>query len=61
VAVAVLRAVYDLVDRLKTWEQEAGIDGAALFRAECARLEAEYALSLSDIVVMSRPHLSRSA
>jgi glycosyltransferase involved in cell wall biosynthesis len=52
-AVAVLRAVYDLVDRLKTWEQEAGLDGAALFRAECARLEAEYALSLSDIV---RPH-----
>jgi glycosyltransferase involved in cell wall biosynthesis len=40
VAVAVLRAVYDMVDRLKAWEEEAGIDGAALFRAECARLDA---------------------
>ncbi len=31
-AVAVLRAVYDMVDRLKTWETARGLDGAALFR-----------------------------
>jgi glycosyltransferase involved in cell wall biosynthesis len=43
VAVAVLRAVYDLVDRLKCWEQEAGIDGAALLRAQCERLNAAHA------------------
>ncbi len=31
-AVAVLRAVYDIVDRLKTWEEARGVDGAALLR-----------------------------
>jgi glycosyltransferase involved in cell wall biosynthesis len=31
-AVALLRAVYDMVDRLKAWEAERGLDGAALFR-----------------------------
>jgi glycosyltransferase involved in cell wall biosynthesis len=37
-AVAVLRAVYDVVDRLKTWEDARGLDGAALFRAAQAVL-----------------------
>src|ERR1051326_7949873 len=32
-AVALLRAIYDMVDRLKAWEAERGIDGAALLRA----------------------------
>jgi glycosyltransferase involved in cell wall biosynthesis len=50
-AVAVLRAVYDLVDRLKTWETEAGIDGAALFRAECARLDAAHAAAFPPDVI----------
>jgi hypothetical protein len=49
VAVAVLRSVYDLIDRLKNWEEEAGLDGAALFGAECARLDAAYATGLTDI------------
>jgi hypothetical protein len=31
-AVALLRAIYDMVDRLKTWETERGIDGGELFR-----------------------------
>ncbi len=31
-AVALLRAIYDMVDRLKSWEVERGLDGAALFR-----------------------------
>ena len=31
-AAALLRAVYDMVDRLKGWETARGLDGAALFR-----------------------------
>lgn len=31
-AVAMLRAIYDMVDRLKTWETARGLDGTALFR-----------------------------
>jgi len=31
-AVALLRAIYDMVDRLKAWEAERGVDGAAMFR-----------------------------
>jgi glycosyltransferase involved in cell wall biosynthesis len=48
-AVAVLRAVYDLIDRVKIWEEAAGIDGAALFREQCARLDAAYAAALADL------------
>jgi hypothetical protein len=51
-AVAVLRAVYDLIDRLKGWEEEAGLDGTALFRTECARLDAAYA---QDLASLARP------
>jgi len=39
-AVALLRAVYDMVDRLKTWEQDRGEDGAELFREICSALDA---------------------
>lgn len=42
-AVAVLRATYDLVDRLKTWEEERGLDSAAEFQRVCASLDADYA------------------
>ncbi len=31
-AVALLRAIYDMVDRLKAWETERAVDGAAMFR-----------------------------
>jgi hypothetical protein len=42
-AVALLRAVYDMVDRLKTWEEARGQDGAALFRQVCSELDAAHA------------------
>lgn len=41
-AVALLRTVYDLIDRLKVWEEEHGLDGAARFQAMCAMLDAGY-------------------
>jgi cell division septum initiation protein DivIVA len=41
-AVAVLRALYDVIDRLKRWEAEHGVDGHSSFRDICARLNAEY-------------------
>jgi glycosyltransferase involved in cell wall biosynthesis len=37
-AVALLRAIYDIVDRLKTWEEVRGLDGEALFRIAQALL-----------------------
>ena len=40
---AMLRALYDIVDRLKTWEEERKIDGPADFARICAALDAEYA------------------
>lgn len=42
-AVAVLRAVYDMIDRVKRWEEARGMDGNALFADVCARLDAEHA------------------
>ncbi|MDR3537958.1 MAG: glycosyltransferase family 2 protein [Acetobacteraceae bacterium] len=41
-AVALLRAIYDMVDRLKTWEETRGLDGTALFRQLCAELDAAH-------------------
>ena len=41
-AVAVLRALYDMIDRLKSWEEEEGLDGDKLFQKKCAELEADY-------------------
>jgi hypothetical protein len=41
-AAAVLRAVYDIVDRLKTWEEERGANGAALLRQRGAELDAAH-------------------
>ncbi len=35
-----LRGVYDIVDRLKTWEEERGLDGSAEFARICATLDA---------------------
>jgi O-antigen biosynthesis protein len=42
-AVALLRSVYDIVDRLKTWEEERALDGSAEFARLCADLDAGYA------------------
>jgi len=41
-AVAVLRATYDLIDRLKVWEEERGTDSAVEFQRICAALDAGY-------------------
>ena len=37
-AVALLRAIYDMIDRLKTWEDARGLDGTALLEAAARRL-----------------------
>lgn len=47
-AVALLRAVYDIVDRLKTWEDERGVDGVAAFCAVCAAIDARHAAARDD-------------
>jgi glycosyltransferase involved in cell wall biosynthesis len=41
-AVALLRAVYDMVDRVKVWEAAKGVDGVMQFAARCAELNAGY-------------------
>ena len=41
-AVCVLRATYDLIDRLKVWEEERGLDAAAEFERICASLDVRY-------------------
>lgn len=38
-AVALLRAVYDMVDALKAWETATGLDGAAMFKQACEALD----------------------
>lgn len=38
-AVALLRAVYDMIDAVKAWESGAGQNGAALFQAVCEALD----------------------
>jgi GT2 family glycosyltransferase len=45
-AVAVLRSTYDIIDRLKVWEAEEGLDGAAQFAQLCRDLEQRYATEL---------------
>ncbi|MBV8526653.1 MAG: glycosyltransferase [Acetobacteraceae bacterium] len=45
-AVALLRTIYDLVDRLKTWEGEQGLGSDDAFSEICRALEIEYALKL---------------
>ncbi|SIO25867.1 glycosyltransferase [Paraburkholderia phenazinium] len=47
-AVAMLRAVYDIIDRLKEWELEAGLDGAAQFQSICRTLQERYAAELPN-------------
>ena len=40
--VALLKAIYDMVDRVKAWETERGLDGTAAFQARCAELDRSY-------------------
>jgi glycosyltransferase involved in cell wall biosynthesis len=41
-AVALLRAIYDMVDRVKAWEAQRGLDGAGAFRTRCQELDRAY-------------------
>ena len=41
-AVAMLRAIYDMVDAVKAWEIDSGLDGAALFEQTCVALDQGY-------------------
>jgi glycosyltransferase involved in cell wall biosynthesis len=41
-AVALLRAIYDMVDHVKAWEARQGRDGTAAFRTRCDELDRAY-------------------
>jgi glycosyltransferase involved in cell wall biosynthesis len=41
-AVGLLRAIYDMVDRVKRWESQFARDGAQAFQKRCAELERAY-------------------
>jgi glycosyltransferase involved in cell wall biosynthesis len=41
-AVALLRAIYDMVDRVKAWEAQRGLNGASAFQARCEELHRAY-------------------
>lgn len=58
-SVAALRAVYDIVDRIKAREQARGIEGAELFARACADLEAQYVTQLAGVARPHGPPLSR--
>ncbi|MEJ0017092.1 MAG: glycosyltransferase [Acetobacteraceae bacterium] len=61
-AVALLRAVYDMVDRVKAWETARGVDGDQAFRTRCAELEVEYdALEASQGIATGRRRRPRGA
>lgn len=64
VSVALLRAVYDIVDRVKLWEQEHGVDADQAFGAVCAALEASYDrydMNLPDEAAAAEPARSSRA
>ena len=46
--VALLRATYDLIDRLKIWEEESGVDGAEEFRRICGELDSAHGGAPTD-------------
>ena len=48
-AVAVLRSTYDLIDRLKSWEEARGVDGRARFAELCQALDLAYETHLTPI------------
>jgi GT2 family glycosyltransferase len=48
-AVAILRSTYDLIDRLKSWEEARGVDGRARFAELCQALDLAYETHLTPI------------
>jgi glycosyltransferase involved in cell wall biosynthesis len=53
-AVTLLRAAYDIVDRVKMWEQEQSKEGAELFAAHCRQLEVEYNERVGSMIKKNR-------
>jgi len=37
-----LKATYEIIDRVKVWEEQRGLDGSAAFLARCAELQVAY-------------------
>ena len=54
-AVGLLRAVYDIIDALKLWEEARGVDGGARFREICAALDRRYAERLARFAPQRPP------
>jgi Glycosyl transferase family 2 len=52
--VALLRAVYDMIDAVKGWEQDRGVSGRALFEQVCATLQQRIAIDAEQFVVSPR-------
>ncbi len=48
-AVAILRSTYDLIDRLKSWEEARGVDGRAQFVNLCRAFDLAYETHLTPI------------
>jgi len=55
-AVALLRAIYDMVDRVKAWEAEQGSDGARAFRERCEELNRAYDDLQARLGIRTGPH-----
>ena len=49
IAVALLRATYDIIDRLKTWEEEEGLDGDRAFSDFAASHKARFVMPTRDV------------
>ena len=55
-AVALLRAIYDMVDRMKTWEEQHGIAGARAFSQRCDELNRAYDALQARLGIRTGPH-----
>jgi hypothetical protein len=55
-AYALLHVAYDIIDRVKLWESQAGIDGEKEFVALCARLKSQY----DTVEELHGPQLARA-
>lgn len=49
-AAALLRAIYDMVDSLKSWEERHGLDGDREFTRKCGELDALYQTHYSRMI-----------
>ncbi len=53
-AVALLRAVYDMVDAVKAWEAEQALDGEALFQQTCETLDKAHSRTIAVVAAPAR-------